>query len=90
MFIIFFFTAFTSNLAYAQSDDEIKNIIIQQSIASYPKSCACPYNSAKNGSRCGKRSAYSKKGGYTPKCYPEDISPREIKEWKQRNNSRKR
>lgn len=78
------------SFAFAQSDDEIKNIIIKQSIASYPGKCPCPYNSAKNGSRCGKRSAYSKRGGYAPKCYPEDISPQELREWKQRNQSRKK
>ncbi|GGZ82227.1 hypothetical protein GCM10007161_11970 [Ignatzschineria indica] len=79
-----------SSFAFAQSDDEIKNIIIKQSIASYPGNCPCPYNSAKNGSRCGKRSAYNKRGGYAPKCYPEDISPQELREWKQRNQSRKK
>lgn len=79
-----------SSFAFAQSDDEIKNIIIKQSIASYPGNCPCPYNSAKNGSRCGKRSAYNKRGGYALKCYPEDISPQELREWKQRNQSRKK
>lgn len=81
-----------SNFAFAQSDNEIKNIIIKQSIASYPRNCPCPYSLAKNGSRCGKRSAYNKRdkrGGYAPKCYPEDISPQELREWKQRNQSQK-
>ena len=61
-----------------QSDTEIKQTIIRQSIASYPGNCPCPYNSASNGSRCGKRSAWSRAGGYAPKCYPEDVSQQEV------------
>jgi Bacterial SH3 domain len=48
--------------------------IIRQSIASYPGSCPCPYNSDKAGRRCGGRSAWSKPGGYSPICYESDIS----------------
>ena len=47
--------------------------IINQSIASYPGKCACPYSLMSNGRKCGKRSAYSKPGGYEPLCYPEDV-----------------
>lgn len=57
------------------SDDQIKQLIIQQSIASYPGNCPCPYNRARNGSQCGKRSAWSKAGGYAPVCYPEEVTP---------------
>ena len=31
--------------------------------------CDCPYDRAKNGSRCGSRSAYSRPGGRSPVCY---------------------
>lgn len=48
--------------------------IIEESLASYPSSCACPYNTDRGGRRCGKRSAYSKPGGYAPICYAEDVS----------------
>ena len=41
------------------SDDEIRDILIKDSISRYSGSYPCPYNKAKNGSRCGKRSAYS-------------------------------
>jgi len=47
--------------------------IINESIASYPGKCACPYSLMSNGRKCGKRSAYSKPGGYEPLCYPEDV-----------------
>ena len=62
--------------AYAKqelSDAEIRQVIIQQSIARYSGVCACPYSVARNGSRCGGRSAYSKLGGYSPMCFPQDV-----------------
>ena len=67
-----------------QSTQAIKQKIIQQSIDSYPGNCPCPYNTASNGSRCGKRSAYNRAGGYAPLCYPEDVSDRMVKEFKNR------
>ena len=38
---------------------------------SYSGVCACPYDTASDGSRCGARSAWSRSGGASPKC---DIS----------------
>ena len=32
-------------------------------------SCDCPYDFAKDGSRCGRRSAYDRPGGRAPVCY---------------------
>ena len=54
--------------------DKIIQEIIYNSISSYDGKCACPYQRTSNGSRCGKRSAYSKLGGYEPLCFPEDIT----------------
>lgn len=65
----------------SQSVEAIKQKIIQQSIENYPGNCPCPYNTASNGSRCGKRSAYNRAGGYAPLCYPEDVSDRMVKEY---------
>lgn len=65
-----------------QSDAEIKQRIIKASIASYPGNCACPYNSASNGSRCGGRSAWSRGGGYAPMCYPKDVSAAAVKAYR--------
>lgn len=48
--------------------------MIAQSIAMYPGSCACPYNTDRGGRRCGKRSAYNRGGGYAPLCFAGDIS----------------
>ncbi|MCO8060778.1 hypothetical protein [Acinetobacter lwoffii] len=69
----------------SQSVEAIKQKIIQQSIENYPGNCPCPYNTASNGSRCGKRSAYNRAGGYAPLCYPEDVSDRIVKEYKGRS-----
>ena len=61
------------SLVQAATNSEIKKELIRQSIASYSGSCPCPYNAARNGSRCGGRSAYSRPGGYSPLCYPFDV-----------------
>ncbi|RRQ52284.1 hypothetical protein D7D48_05315 [Sphingorhabdus wooponensis] len=63
------------------SDAQIRQQIISASIASYPGSCACPYNSARNGSSCGRRSAWSRAGGAAPICYPEEISRAQVEAW---------
>ncbi|TMJ16611.1 MAG: hypothetical protein E6G94_03720 [Alphaproteobacteria bacterium] len=62
----------------------IKQRIIDASIADYPGNCPCPYNSASNGSRCGKRSAWNRAGGYSPKCFPSDVTAAEVKAWQRR------
>lgn len=68
-----------------QSDDQIRQLIIEDSIASYPGVCACPFNSARNGSSCGRRSAWSKQGGYAPICYKKEISKEMVDEWRKNN-----
>jgi hypothetical protein len=75
-----------SSLANArtnQSDAQIKQEIIKRSIASYPGNCACPYNAARNGSNCGRRSAYSRAGGYSVICYPDDVTDDMVRNYKQ-------
>jgi len=39
------------------SNAQIKQLLIDESIAAYSGNCPCPYNTASNGSRCGRRSA---------------------------------
>jgi hypothetical protein len=75
---------FTSGSAFA-NDQDIKQKIINESISTYSGNCPCPYNSARNGSRCGGRSAYSRKGGASPICYEADITKEMIEEYKARN-----
>lgn len=53
----------------------VAKLLIAESIASYPGSCACPYQTDRGGRSCGRRSAHSRPGGYSPLCYPADITP---------------
>lgn len=80
--------SFTATSTYAATDAQIKKKIIQESISSYPGPCACPYNSARNGSRCGRRSAYSRSGGYDTICFDKDVKPEMIKEYRERTGTR--
>lgn len=68
-----------------ESTEVIKQKIIKQSIENYSGNCPCPYNTARNGSRCGKRSAYSRDGGYAPICYSEDVTAQMINNYKNRS-----
>jgi hypothetical protein len=60
------------------TDAQVRARIIRQSIAAYPGSCPCPYNVDRGGRSCGRRSAWSRRGGYAPKCYPADVSAAEV------------
>jgi hypothetical protein len=76
-----------SSIAFARSplpDADIKQQIIRNSIASFPGNCPCPYSITSNGSSCGRRSAYSKPGGYDPICYPNDVTPGMVRQYRQR------
>lgn len=53
---------------------EARRILISRSHDAYPGPCPCPYNRDRAGRRCGKRSAWSKPGGYAPLCYDSDIT----------------
>ncbi|QIC79530.1 hypothetical protein FSC02_10545 [Acinetobacter indicus] len=63
----------------SKSIEAIKQKIIQQSIENYPGNCSCPYNTASNGSRCGKRSADHRADDYSPLYYPEERGERMLK-----------
>lgn len=69
------------------SDDQVKEAIISESISDYPGNCPCPYNHASNGSKCGKRSAWSKPGGYAPICYKNEVSKEMVDEWRSQNDN---
>lgn len=70
----------------AVSDEKIKEKVIAESIASYPGVCACPFNRTRNGSSCGRRSAWSKAGGYAPICYKNEVTNEMVKQWREQNN----
>src|SRR5712692_9831052 len=67
------------------SDAQVRQAIIQDSIARYQATghpCACPYNPARNGTSCGRRSAYSRPGGASPLCFPQDVSDGMVAAWR--------
>ena len=64
------------------SEAEVKKAIIAASINAYSGNCPCPYNSARNGSACGGRSAWSRRGGYAPICYEKEVTPAMILDWR--------
>lgn len=66
------------------SDAQIKAKIIRASIEAYPGNCPCPYNYDRAGRRCGGRSAYNRAGGYSPKCFPSDVSAAEVRAYRSR------
>ncbi len=82
LLVIWFPAELSGRESQKLSDQEIRRLLIERAIANYPGNCPCPYNSARNGSRCGGRSAWSKKGGYAPLCYEEDVTDAMVKEFR--------
>ena len=66
------------------SDDKIKHLLIQESILAYPGNCPCPYHLDRAGRKCGKRSAWSRSGGYAPLCCPSDVTPKMIEKYRKK------
>ena len=60
--------------AATATEAQVKQLLIQESINRYPGTCPCPYNTTRSGRRCGGRSAYSRPGGYSPLCFPSDVT----------------
>ncbi|MCG1031660.1 hypothetical protein J5S76_06670 [Bacillus amyloliquefaciens] len=81
----FFMAAHAVAKDNAISDASVKKKIIAESIASYPGVCACPFNQTRNGSACGRRSAWSKAGGYSPICYEKEVTADMVKRWREQN-----
>ena len=61
------------SLTLPGASNSVTKAEILESIKNYPGQCPCPYSIMKNGKKCGKNSAYSKKGGYDPLCYTSDL-----------------
>ena len=74
LFVSTFLLLFASPVLAAMSDTEVRQEIIRESLANYPGPCPCPYNTMRNGRRCGKVSAYVRPGGYSPICYESDVT----------------
>jgi hypothetical protein len=68
------------------TDAQIKQILIDESIAAYSGNCPCPYNTDSRGRSCGRRSAYSREGGEAPLCYPKDVSAEMVKAYREQHS----
>jgi hypothetical protein len=71
--------------ADALSDAQIRELIVQESIQSYPGNCPCPFNADSAGRRCGGRSAYSRAGGYAPICYAKEVTDEQVRDYRARH-----
>lgn len=85
LLLLLSFAVFAENI----SDQQIVQNIINESIANYSGNCPCPYNRAANGSNCGRRSAYSRAGGYAPICYASDVTSEMLTEYKRKKGLNK-
>ena len=86
-----FFILFSQNIFAvnkAASEHKIIAEIIEASIVSYSGNCPCPFSRASNGNRCGKRSAYSRGGGYAPLCFSSDVTQEMIDKHTERKSSK--
>jgi len=71
--------------AAEMSDEQVREQIVRESVASYSGRCPCPENTDSAGRRCGARSAYSKPGGARPICYPQEVSDQQVREFRTRH-----
>jgi len=69
------------------TDAQVIQKIIGRSLAGYSGRCPCPYNTMRNGRRCGGRSAYSRPGGACPICYSRDVSRAMIANFRSRQRN---
>jgi hypothetical protein len=67
------------------TDAQIRQLIVEASVLSYPGNCPCPYNVDSAGRRCGARSAFDRAGGYSPICFPAQISDEQVREYRDRH-----
>lgn len=79
------------------TDAELRDLLVQQSIARYTGACACPYHRKWNETlfmfpnafrqyptvRCGDDSEYIRPGGPTVFCYPADVPAELVEEYRE-------
>jgi hypothetical protein len=87
LFVLFPAAVFAAK--QTRTDWQIRQLIIQESIGSYPDYCPCPYNRTRKGRVCGKKSAYvHPPKGYTLLCYESDVSDEMVRKYKKEHNLR--
>jgi hypothetical protein len=68
----------------AMNDAQIVQAIIGRSRAMHQihEPCPCPDDRDRDGRVCGRNSAYNKPGKRTPICFPRDVTPQMIKDFR--------
>ena len=79
------FVTETGPTAPRLTDRQIKQRIVDDDIARTPGNCPCPFHRDRAGRRCGKRSAYSRPGGYEPLCYTRNVTPAMVEQYRARH-----
>ena len=71
--------------ALAQSDADIRSLVVQDSLARFQGYCPCPY-SYDRGQQCADKSVYSQPSGRPAAlyCYPHDVPFWEVVEYRRR------
>ena len=66
------------------SDSDVASAIIAECDAIYHahRPCACPDDPMRNGRTYGRRSAYNRPGGASPRCYVKDVSAKDITDYR--------
>jgi hypothetical protein len=75
--------------AWAQRlhDDDIRKMMIEDSLARFgAQDCPCPYSYAWNGAQCADKSLYSRRAAADLLCYPADITPHMIHEYRRQHD----
>ena len=71
--------------ALAQSDEDIRRLVIQDSLARFQGYCPCPY-SYDRGQQCADKSAYSQRATHPRDlyCYPQDVPRWDVEDYRRR------
>ena len=67
------------------SGDDIREQIVKESVANYQGICPCPYSIHPDGTQCGYRSAFHKKGAVKPICYEINVTLKMVEEYRLRS-----
>ncbi len=74
----------------AQSDEDIRRLVVEDSLARFQGYCPCPY-SYDRGQQCADKSVYRQSSGGRPAdlyCYPADVPYWEIVNYRRRTGYR--
>jgi len=66
-------------------DELVRELIVRDSVASYPSQCPCPYNNDAKGTPCGARSAWSKSGGKKLVCFSHEVTEEMLRDYRERH-----